>query len=133
MLYTKCLSTICIRISNIIMNRKNTLYYDAHCDMCIRWCHRICTILFLKNLECVDIASHKEAHNYFEKEYSWAFYEADTKRMYGKSSVLWRLIQISPFFSYMFYVSCIPGVIWLGDRIYDYVARSRTSCKVEYS
>ena len=106
------------------MSEKIIIYYDPDCGFCLQWCIRIKKFLFLKHVEIVPITRDKEAHVIFLKEYSWVIYESATGDYYSKSRAWWRLVYASPFFI-LYYVSYIPGVIWLGDIIYDKVAHNR--------
>jgi predicted DCC family thiol-disulfide oxidoreductase YuxK len=76
------------------------------------------------------ISSDQKAQDIFVKEYSWSVYSFVDTRYYTKSSAFWRLVKASPF-SRISYISSLPGVLWLGDIVYDVVARHRSrTCAV---
>ena len=108
----------------LYMKKKITIYYDADCGFCKKACLTIKKILFLNNAEIAIITSDTEANRIFLKEYSWVVCEHDTQRHFSKSTAWWRLIRASKF-SFFYTISKIPGVLWLGDTIYDMVALNR--------
>ncbi len=111
------------------MKKEIVIYYDPDCGFCEKACISIKKFLFLKNAEIRIITTDKEAYKIFQDEYSWAVYESATGKYYSKSKAWWRLVRASPF-SILYLVSLIPGVGWLGDRVYDKVANSRPkTCK----
>ncbi len=112
------------------MKNKIIIYYDPDCGLCKKSCERIVKYLFLKNTDILPISSNPQANAIFLKEYSWVVYESDTGKYYSKSLAWWRLVNASSF-SFLNVISLVPGVLWLGDRIYNKVARSRpVTCTV---
>ena len=106
------------------------IFYDYDCSFCKKVCITIKKYLLLYHAQILPITSNPHAMKIFREEYSWAVYDGTTDMYYSKSSAWWRLVKISPF-SFFFYCVYIPGVRWLGDRVYDVVARSRTkTCAV---
>lgn len=106
------------------MKKELVIYYDPDCGFCKKLCERIQKYLLLKNAEIKTINSDETANNIFLNEYSWAVYDGHTKKYYSKSSAWWRLVRRSPFF-FCYFITYIPFVIYIGDKIYDYIARNR--------
>ncbi len=106
------------------MKKGIIIYYDEDCGFCRQACMSIRKFLFLKNTEIVVITTDVEAYRVFQDEYSWAVYDEASGKYYSKSRAWWRLVHASPF-SFLYLISLIPGVILVGDKIYDVVANSR--------
>jgi predicted DCC family thiol-disulfide oxidoreductase YuxK len=113
------------------MKEKLTLYYDPDCGFCKKSCFFLVSVLRLSHAVIVEVSSDTRAQEIFDQEYSWSLYDPHNKQYYSKSKVFWYLVKASPF-SFMFLLSRLPLVLWLGDRIYDVVARSRPkTCTVK--
>ncbi len=107
-----------------------TIYYDPDCGFCLRICRKIKKYLFLSNAEIKVITSDKDAYAIFLREYSWVVFESHTGKYYSKSSAWWVLVRVSPF-SFLYVLTYIPGMIWLGDMLYEVVADNRPkTCRV---
>ena len=114
-----------------IMSKNISVYYDPDCGFCRNVCFKIKKYLFLQGVEILPISSKNEnVYNIFLNEYSWVVHEHETGIYYSKSRAWWRLVYASKF-SVVSSVSYIPGVIWLGDKLYDCIARNRPkTCKI---
>ncbi len=111
---------------------KNSLriYYDKDCGFCFQSCLFLKKFLFLKSIQLLPIDSDKNTYAIFLQDYTWVVYEEKSQKYFTKSMAFWRLVYASPF-SFFYYISYIPYVIWLGDKIYDVVARNRsTTCEL---
>jgi len=112
------------------MKESLTIYYDDNCSFCKNACLRIKKYLFLKNTDIKPMSSDEGANKIFLSQYSWVVYEYSTRKYFSKSSAWWRLVYHSPFFL-LSYIVYAPLVLWIGDKIYDYIARNRSkTCKV---
>lgn len=100
------------------------IYYDYECSFCYSWCNRIKKILCLKNMKLRSIQSNETIKTISITENSWIIEDLTTGKLFLKSQAWWKLIRESPF-SLLFYISYIPGVILVGDKIYTFIANNR--------
>ena len=106
------------------MTQNIIIYYDGTCSFCHIWCIRIKKFLFLKNTKLIPIQDEKTIEAVSILENSWIIKDTLTGETFLRSQAWWKLVKESPF-SFLFFISYIPGTIWLGDTIYTHVANSR--------
>lgn len=107
------------------------IYYDYDCSFCFRGCIFLKRLLGLKTTKLASVQSDREIEKLSLKENTWVVLEQGSGAIFLRSAAFWRLVKDSRF--HFFYpISKIPGILFLGDIIYTFVANNRPrTCTVD--
>ena len=101
-----------------------TVWYDQDCGFCLKMCHILRILLFLPAAELRPAQEDPVIGEILEENNSWVVTLGQEKRQKWAAFAL--LLQASPVFRPFSVLAGWGWVEWIGDRIYDLVAMSRS-------
>lgn len=101
-------------------------YYDSDCDFCTRSIERLRRLVRLPKDSIIPAQSVPEIMAIMERENSWVVIDPN-----GNQHLRWRALsavfRVRKLLCPVGVVMMAPGIAWLGDRLYRWIANHRGS------
>ena len=109
-----------------------TIFYDADCGFC-HYTSRI-----IKRLDVLNVFTWAGAHSTIKKpsvyeslkDKTIMVYEPDTEKCYTKEKAFGKILLNLPFGFLIGWIFFIPGLSYLFEKIYDFIANNRTQTSI---
>lgn len=125
--------------TNTSKQAKLLVYYDAECPLCIRTKKKVSSFDFRHQIDFKTVqfdAKHNSALNLIDKELLYRdIYSTDQqKKVYKGIDTYIQILNVIWFFRPLSWLIRLPGVYYLTKRIYQYIAKNRTTerCTTEH-
>jgi predicted DCC family thiol-disulfide oxidoreductase YuxK len=100
------------------------IWYDQDCGFCLKMCHLMRVFLFLPNVKIQPAQQEPEMDAILSTNNSWVVTRED--RLALKWAAFGLLLRSSPVFRPLAVIAEWPWINWIGDHIYDLVAKHRS-------
>ena len=99
-------------------------YYDADCGFCMRMVERVRRLAALPEDSIIPAQSDQGIFELMERENSWVVVDAS-----GNRRLRWRALSVAirnrSVLRPIAVLMLAPGIAWIGDRIYRWIANHR--------
>ncbi len=116
-------------LKKCIPQKPLTVYFDAQCSFCRHSTYLLKTFLILPQVTLREAQSDPEALSEMNKRNSWLVWDQD-KGWQSHFSGFAELISRSPLFFYLAFFFRLKPISFLGNKIYNLVAKNRHNLKL---
>ena len=101
-----------------------TIYYEDDCGFCLQASTFVVTVLGISRItKIIPASTNKEAYTLLKENNSWVVER--NASYYLEYDAFLSLLQLSPWFSYLYYFFACPFSKWVGKKLYRLIGNHR--------